>query len=58
MDFPKVEPDSNGETCTSYDRDQVIDIKVEASDTQEVEDPLLITQPGVKAEHEVNYSIF
>jgi hypothetical protein len=57
MDFLKIEPGSISETCptSSYDGNQIIDIKVEeASDTQEVEDPLLITLPEIKAEHEVS----
>jgi predicted metal-binding protein len=56
MDFLKVEPVFSDESCpaSSHDGTQVIDIKVEVSDTQEVEDPLLITLPGIKAEHEVS----
>jgi hypothetical protein len=55
MDFLKVEPGSSGEICpTSHNGDQVNDIKVEASDTEEVEDPLLITLPEIKAESEVS----
>jgi hypothetical protein len=56
MDFLKVEPGLSDETCpaSSHEGDQVIDIKVEVSDTQEVEDPLLITLPEIKAEHEVS----
>jgi hypothetical protein len=55
-DFLKVEPGLGDETCpmSSRDGDQVIDIKVEVSDTQEVEDPLLITLPEIKSEHEVS----
>jgi hypothetical protein len=55
MDFLKVEPGSSSEICpTSHAGDQVNDIKVEASDTEEVEDPLLVTLPGIKAESEVS----
>jgi hypothetical protein len=57
MDFLKIEPSSISETCpvSSHDGNLFTDIKVEkASDTQEVEDPLLITLPGIKAEHEVS----
>jgi hypothetical protein len=55
MDFLKVEPGSSSETCpTSHDGDQVSDIKVEASDTEEVEDPLLVTLPVIKTESEVS----
>jgi hypothetical protein len=55
MDFLKGEPDSSSETCiTSQDGNEVIDIKVEVSDTEEVEDPLLITLPEIKSEHEVS----
>jgi hypothetical protein len=53
----KVEPGLSDETCPESSRDehQMINIKVEeASDTQEVEDPLLITLPGIKSEHEVS----
>jgi hypothetical protein len=56
-DFLKVEPGSDSETCpaSSQDGNQITGIKVEeASDTQEVEDPLLITLPEIKAEHEVS----
>jgi hypothetical protein len=58
MDFLKVEPGSSSETCpASHNGDQVIKIKVEeASVTQEVEDPLLITLPEIKSEHEVSYN--
>jgi hypothetical protein len=57
IDFLKIEPDSISETCpmSSHDGNQITDIKVEeASDTQEVEDPLLVTLPEIKAEHEVS----
>jgi hypothetical protein len=53
-DLLKVEPGSNSETCPrSHDGKQMIDIKVEDSLTQDLEDPLLITLPGIKAKHEV-----
>jgi hypothetical protein len=57
MDFLKVEPGLISETCpSSHDGNQVIDVKVEeASDTCEVEDPLLVTLPGIKVECEVSY---
>jgi hypothetical protein len=56
-DFLKVEPGLISETCPlSLDGNQVIDVKVEeASDTHKVEDPLLITLPGIKVECEVSY---
>jgi hypothetical protein len=57
MDFLKIELGSMSETCpaSSHDGNQIADIKVEeASDTQEVEDPLLITVPEIKAEPEVS----
>jgi hypothetical protein len=56
VDFLKPEPGSSSETypTSSHDGTQVIDIKVEVSDAQEVEDPLLITLPEIKAEHEVS----
>jgi hypothetical protein len=56
MDFLKGEPDSSSRTCiTSHNGNRVIDVKVEeVSDTQEVEDPLLITLPGIKSEREVS----
>jgi hypothetical protein len=59
MDLLKVEPGLSSETCpTSHDGDQVINIKVEgAPDTQEVEDPLLITLPEIKSEYEVSYKV-
>jgi hypothetical protein len=56
MDFLKVEPGLSDESCpvSSHDGNQIIDIKVEVSDTQEIEDPLLITSPEIKAEYEVS----
>jgi hypothetical protein len=52
MDSLKVEPGSDSETC--HDGNQVIDIKVEVTDVQEEEDPVLITFPLMKTEHEVS----
>jgi hypothetical protein len=56
MDFVKVEPGLSDESCpaSSHDGNQTIDIKVEVSDTQEMEDPLLMVLPEIKAEHEVS----
>jgi hypothetical protein len=57
MDFLKIELGSITDTCpmSFHDGNQIADIKVEeASDTQEVEDPLLITLPEIKVEHEVS----
>jgi hypothetical protein len=55
-DLLKVEPGARSETCrSSRAGKQMIDIKVkEVTDTQVVEDPLLIMIPGVKAKHEVS----
>jgi hypothetical protein len=56
MDFMKVEPGSDSETC--QDGNQVIDTKAEdMADMQEDEDPMLITFPVIKAEQEVCLSI-
>ncbi|XP_023707101.1 zinc finger protein 28 isoform X3 [Cryptotermes secundus] len=49
-------PGSCSDTCptTAHDAFQAISIKVEEfSDVEEVEDPLLISFPGIKAEHAV-----
>jgi hypothetical protein len=57
MDFLNTEPGLISETCptSSHDGYQIADIEVEeASDTQKIEDPLLITSPEIKAEHEVS----
>jgi hypothetical protein len=57
MDFLKVEPTWISETCPGsyHDGNQITHINVEeASDTQEVEDPLLITLPEIKSEHGVS----
>jgi hypothetical protein len=56
MDFLKVEPELSDEICpvSSHDGDRVIGIKVEVSDTQDAEDPLLVSLPEIKAEHEVS----
>jgi hypothetical protein len=54
MDFLKVDPGSVSETCpaSSHDENQITDVKVEvASDSQDVQDPLLMTLPEIKAEH-------
>jgi hypothetical protein len=54
MNLLKVEPGSDSETC--HDGNQVIDVKVEeVMDIQEEEDPVLITFPAIKAEHEVSF---
>jgi hypothetical protein len=53
----KVEPGLSDETRpeSSCDGNETIDIKVEeVLDTREVEDPLLITLPGIKSEREVS----
>jgi hypothetical protein len=58
IDLQKVVPGSHNETSLafSYDGNQVIDIKVEGvTGIQEEEDPLRITSPVIKAEHEVSY---
>jgi hypothetical protein len=57
INLQEAVPGSYSETClTSHDESQVIDIKVEdAADIQEEEDPLLITSPEIKAEHEVSF---
>jgi hypothetical protein len=58
MDSLKVEPGSVSESrpTSSHDGYQLIGMKVEeASDTQEVADPLLITFPEIKAECKVSY---
>jgi hypothetical protein len=56
LDILKVEPGSVSETCpaTSRNGNQIIDVKVEVSDTQEEQDPLLISLPEIKAEYEVS----
>lgn len=53
----KVEPSLRSETCvTSHDGNEVISVQVEATDDQheEEEDPLLISFPVIKPEHEVS----
>jgi hypothetical protein len=52
----KVEPGLCSETCvTSYDGNEDIIVQVEATDEQdEEEDPLLISFPAIKSEHEVS----
>lgn len=56
MDFLKVAPVSHSDTCVpSHDGYQLNDIKVEyIADIQQEEDPLLITRPVIKSEHEVS----
>lgn len=53
-DFLKCLPGSCSETCVTsfHDGNEVMSIKVEA--VTEEEDPLLISFPGMKAEHEVS----
>jgi len=56
LDFLKVAPGSHSDTCVpSYDGYQLNDTKVEyIADIQQAEDPLLITSPVIKSEHEVS----
>lgn len=56
IDFLKVAPGSHSDICVpSHDRYQLSDIKVEyLADIQQEEDPLLITSPVIKSEHEVS----
>jgi hypothetical protein len=57
IDLQKVIPDSYSETCLTspHDGSQVINIKVEdVTDIQDEEDPLQVTFPEIKAEHEVS----
>jgi hypothetical protein len=57
MDSLKVEPDSCSETCvaSSNDGNWVTSMKAEqVSDIQEGKDPLLITFPGMRTEHELS----
>jgi hypothetical protein len=56
MDLLKVEPGSYNETCltSSHDGSQILSLNVEeVTDVQEEDDPLLISHPVIKAEHEV-----
>lgn len=54
-DLLKVEPDLCSETCvTSHDGNEVITVQAEATDEQHEEDPLLISFPVIKPEHEVS----
>jgi hypothetical protein len=56
MDLPKGEPDFCDETCvaSSYDGNQVIDIKVEEGTyVKEEEDAQSVFSPTIKTEHEV-----
>lgn len=57
-DFLKCLPGSCSETCITSFRDgsDVMSIKIEA--VTEEEDPLLITFPGMKTEHEVSCIYF
>lgn len=52
MDLPKDVPSSYIETCHG---NEVIDIKIEVTDVEKEEDPLLITVPVIKSEHGVSY---
>jgi hypothetical protein len=57
LDLPKVEPGSYSETCltSSDDERQILGMNVkEVTNVQEEEDPLLISHPVMKAEHEVS----
>jgi hypothetical protein len=51
MDFMKVEPGSDSETC--HDGNQVIDMKAEDVTDMQEDDPVLMTSPVIKAEQEV-----
>jgi hypothetical protein len=56
MDLLKVEPGSYSETCltSSHDGSQVLSMNVEkVTNVQEEDDPLLISLPVIKTEHEV-----
>jgi hypothetical protein len=52
-----VEPDSYSEAyvSSSHDGSEVINIKVEVSDTEEDDDPMPATFSGIKAEQEASY---
>lgn len=57
MELLKSEPDICNETCvaSSYDGNQVIDIKVEeVTCIKEEEDPQSVSSPVIKTEHEVS----
>jgi hypothetical protein len=56
MDFLKGAPGSHSDTCvSSHDGYQSNNIKVEyIADIQQGEDPLLMTHPVIKSEHEVS----
>jgi hypothetical protein len=55
MDLPKFVPGSYNETClTPDDESQIINVKVEITDEQDEEDPVPITCPVIKPEHEVS----
>jgi hypothetical protein len=54
VDLLKVEPGSYNETfLTSHDGSQVHSMNVEVTNVQDENDPLLISLPVIKAEHEV-----
>jgi hypothetical protein len=49
MDLLEAEPGSCSERCvTSYDENDFVDVKIEA-------DPVLLTHPPIKCEHEVSF---
>lgn len=56
-DLPKVEPDFGSEACvtSSHFGSDVINIKVEVSDREEVEGPMPATFAGIKLEQEASY---
>jgi hypothetical protein len=58
MDLLIAERGSCSEKCLApcHDKDVVIDMKVkEDADAEKVEDPLKITHPAMKSEHEVSF---
>jgi hypothetical protein len=58
MDLLEFAPGSRSEICetSSHDGNEIINIKIEeVPDIQEEEDPLLITFPVIKDEHEVSH---
>lgn len=56
MDLLEVVPGSYNETCpASCDKNNVLNIKAEEVTDVREEDPLQITFPGPKDEHEVRY---
>jgi hypothetical protein len=54
MNLLKVEPGSYSETLltSSYDGSQIFNMNIKVTNVQE-KDPLLVSLPGTKAEHEV-----